>query len=158
MGQLAWSRRQQAKRGLLARIADIALPTCVLPEPLIDKVHHLMSGFRGAPVDIAFDRLARFNGNAVVLYGGTKSHAFRAVRQTLMARLIAILSVCKAADKVEGHMTVFYNNRAMQTRPVEAVRRRADEVFLIYSRKGSGRHIVLGRWPLQELPEDAVGG
>ena len=77
----------------------------VLPDALIDKVHRLMSSFRGAPVDIAFDLLARFNGNALVLYGSTERHAFHAVRQTLMARMIAIPSVRKHnPNTVEPHI------------------------------------------------------
>lgn len=135
-----------------------------LPESLIAQLHDLMNGFNGPPIDIVFDRLGLFGGNAIVLYSTVINHAFQTMRNSLLARLAALPSIRRTNGKTAvPHMTVFRGGLRVPSRQVEPILRRFGEVLLIYSHNGAGRHTIVGRWRLTASrfdtdPEQGSGG
>lgn len=113
------------------------------PDPapaLVARLEDQVEGIAFPAIDIAFERVASFGGNAVVLFGGGCASRIGELRRELLRRLSL---TAKAA--FEPHMTLFYSPIRVADYPIKPAGWTATEVVLIHSNRG---HRTLARWPL----------
>jgi len=124
-----------------------------LPRTLIESASRAAATVRLPAFDVQFDRALTFTGRPrnipLVLAGGEGVAGVAALHDALGRALV------KAAVRLQGcgsdytpHLTLLYGDRAIDERPVSAVRWRSREFVLVRSFFGQGRHEVLGRFPL----------
>jgi RNA 2',3'-cyclic 3'-phosphodiesterase len=104
------------------------------------------------PFDVAFDYAESFSSaprnRPLVLRGGDGLIALTAFQQVLGTPLkrTAVRRWLKPA--YTPHLTLLYDDRSVPHQAVETVSWTARELVLVHSTVGQGRHVHLGRWPL----------
>ncbi len=106
---------------------------------------------RMLPFDVSFDRIASFRG-------GTKGHPFVLLGDDGLIRLKQFRQALGAAMTRNGlrrlvttdfnpHLTLLYDRRNVEERPIESISWRVGEFVLVYS--FDKKHEYLARWPLR---------
>jgi 2'-5' RNA ligase len=136
-----------------------------LPPDLVSAARAAGSALRMAPFEVTFDRVASFNNRSrnrplVLKDGGTGSGAsssglvgggIRSLRDFHHALGEALLGVGLgrwASPVFTPHVTLLYDDRAVEETPVEDIGWTVREFVLVHSLLGGGRHVALARWPL----------
>lgn len=108
-----------------------------------------------SPVPICFDRVGRFNGDAIVFYSDTDLPAaqslYRAIKDAARHEPLVGLH---GPRKIEPHMTIFYTQAPFAGAIIEPIRWLATEFVLVHSH--DSHHKILGRWPLTGEPYKSV--
>jgi 2'-5' RNA ligase len=116
----------------------------------IDKAREAVARVAQPAFRIAFNRLASFGGDALVLYGDEGVIG----AELLHAAIHAALKVPGIAHgqprAIAPHMTLMRQAPVLPEVHVEPVGWTAREFVLIHSTEG--RHDILGRWPLVSPP------
>lgn len=109
---------------------------------------------RGAsPFHIGFETVASFTRKRrnmpLVLLGQDKVQGVTALQQALLASLVAAGLAERPQPHFTPHLTLLYDDRPLAAHPIDALVWRIDELLLVRSLLGRGRHEVLARLPLQ---------
>jgi len=122
-----------------------------LPPGVVDATMKAAARVRAAPFDVAFDRVASFDGRRDKLPfvlraegGNAPLRAFQADLETQLREA----GVAPAGIGFEPHVTLAYDARKVAAEAVSPIRWRVDEFVLVHSLLGKTRHVRLGRWPL----------
>lgn len=115
---------------------------------------------RFAPVEITLDAALGFRnpGNSPFVLRASSDSAARLTQLQAAVRggLAHEGFLPSSARDFVPHVTLAYTGEhIVEPQPIEPIRWRSDELFLIRSHQGQGRHEIMGAWPL--VPDDATG-
>ncbi|MET0332016.1 MAG: 2'-5' RNA ligase family protein [Dyella sp.] len=123
-----------------------------LPANELAQARAAAAGIAVHGFEVVFDHVVSFKAKRnlpLVLRGQDRElAALIQLQQTLGQRMAA----CGLGRRVEQsflpHLTLLYDDRAVDAQPIEPLRWRVDELLLVHSLLGRTEHRVLGRWPL----------
>jgi 2'-5' RNA ligase len=123
---------------------------------LITRAQKAPISLRTAPFTLSFDRLAMLGGDngkyALVVQTAKANRMLSELAAELHSSCRAMGITASRSKKPTPHVTLAYGPGFPEVRlldkPIHWI---IDEVALIDSHRGQGRHVLLGRWP---LPED----
>ncbi len=122
-----------------------------LPPDVVEATMKAAARVRTAPFEVAFDRVASFDGRRdklpFVLRADGGNAALRAFQAELGVQLREA-GVTPVGTGFEPHATLAYDARKVAAEAVAPIRWRVDEFVLVHSLLGRTRHIRLGCWPL----------
>lgn len=123
---------------------------------LVARTRQAAGVLRTAPFRLCFDRLVTFNGRhhskALVLVAEGASSDLNAVAGELHAACRTTGRTASRSTKITPHVTLAYGPGFEGTRPLDTpILWTIDDITLIDSHQGRGRHVHLGKWP---LPKD----
>ena len=108
-----------------------------------------------APFDVSFDRVASFRGKARNLpfvlradEGAEGIAALMAFQQTLGEALKKNGLAQWVGTQFTPHVTLMYDDQPVAEQLVEPIGWTVDELVLVHSLIGQGKHVPLARWPL----------
>ncbi|MET0274059.1 MAG: 2'-5' RNA ligase family protein [Phenylobacterium sp.] len=116
----------------------------------IDKAREAVARIAQPPFRIAFNRLASFGGDALVLYGDEGVIGAELLHAAIHAALKAPGIAHGRPRAIAPHMTLMRQAPVLPEAHVAPVSWVAREFVLVHST--DGRHDVLGRWPLVSPP------
>ncbi len=124
-----------------------------LPNGVVEAARQAAAAVTAAPFEVVFDRAASFasrpGGNPFVLQGEPGGLAeLSAFRRDLGEALARVGLGRWAKPQFTPHMTLLYDDKVVEARPVEPVRWTVGEFVLVHSLLGKTRHIPLARRPL----------
>jgi 2'-5' RNA ligase len=109
------------------------------------------AGVEAPPFDACFDRVGSFAGRTgkhpFVLLGTRSPDGLARLHADLGARLAAV-GLARRERAFVPHLTLLYDARAIEPRPVEPLAWPVREFLLVHSLLGRTEYRVLGRWPL----------
>ncbi len=125
-----------------------------LPTDLVDEAKQAAARVAMPPFEATFDSASSFAGRPrnrpFVLRGGEAGVAgIVALHAALGERLKATRLAQWAKPGFAPHVTLLYDDRAVDPQPVEPVAWIAREFILVHSLVGRTEHRILDRWPLQ---------
>jgi 2'-5' RNA ligase len=133
----------------LIHLGDFA----VLPFDVIDVASHVAAALSLPPVEIVLDRAGSFQrarGRApFVLLADEGEAGLVRLHQALGAALMNAGLACEPKRPFAPHLTLMYADHPVEMQPIAPIRWTAHELVLMHSLIGQGRHVALGRWPLQ---------
>lgn len=104
------------------------------------------------PFELAFDRVGSFSNTPrnrpLVLRDGDGLIALTAFQQALGNLLQKTAMRYWLKPGYTPHLTLLYDDQNVSLQPIETVAWTAREIVLVHSLVGQGRHVHLGRWPL----------
>jgi RNA 2',3'-cyclic 3'-phosphodiesterase len=104
------------------------------------------------PFELVFDRVESFShtprNRPLVLRGGDGLIDLAAFQQALGTPLKKTAVRHWLKPGYTPHLTLLYDYQSVSTQPIETVAWTARELVLVHSLVGQGRHVHLGRWPL----------
>jgi len=123
---------------------------------LVQRARQAASSLRTAPFTLCFDRLMTFNGRSdnspLVMATDNPSDELNEIAADLHAACRAMSLAGSRSAKVTPHVTLAYGTGFSETRRLaKPILWTIDEITLIDSLQGQGRHVPLGRW---SLPKD----
>lgn len=123
---------------------------------LVKRARQAANFLRTAPFTLCFDRLARFNGGPIsypiVITTEKTSHELDDVAAELHSSCRAMGITASRSTKVTPHVTLAHGPGFSEIRLLDKpILWNIDEITLIDSLQGKGRHVSLGKWP---LPKD----
>jgi RNA 2',3'-cyclic 3'-phosphodiesterase len=131
-----------------------------LPEKVVAAAQAAAAAVRMPPFEVSFDRAASFLRGArnrpFVLQGSEGVAALMVFQRLLMKALATGGLVQAAAPAYTPHVTLLYDDRLVDQRPIEPIKWTAHEFVLVHSLLGQTRHIQLARWPLSAEPQRVV--
>jgi len=113
-----------------------------LPQPLFDLIRVAGGSLSAEPFDVAFDRV---QGNALV--GGKALGELRSFQKNLVDRLTAFCLFVPEYD-FHPHISLTYGAYRERNVTLPPIRWTVEEILLVRSIHGEGRHEMLHRWPL----------
>lgn len=106
-----------------------------------------------SPFRIGFDTVASFTRKRrnmpLVLLGRDGVQGVAALQQALLASLVAAGLAGRPEPHFTPHLTLLYDDRPVAAQSVDALTWQVDELLLVRSLLGRGRHEVLARLPLE---------
>lgn len=141
--------RQQTLHLSIHAVADVDEVDPVL----IQRAQRAASYLRTAPFTLTFDRLRTFFRRSVhhpiALATDGGSHQPSEIAADLHSACRALGITASRSAKVTPHVTLAYGPGFTETRYLaQPIRWTVDELTLIDSIQGQGRHVPLGHWPL----------
>jgi RNA 2',3'-cyclic 3'-phosphodiesterase len=118
------------------------------PDVLIERAACAAASVRLAPFDIVFDQVCSFGraSNAPLVLCGEGAAGVVALAQEIAA---AVTQERRATPAVfVPHLTLLYDARRAPKTPISPIRWTVNDLVLIDSLHGRGRHELLGRWRL----------
>lgn len=145
--------------GEALRHATLHLTICPVagvdhPDPvLVTRARKAASAVRTAPFTLSFDRIMKFNGRPasrpLVITTEMTSRELNEIAAELCAACRALGITASRSAKITPHVTLAYGTSHLEPRGLEKpILWTIDEITLIDSLQGQGRHEWLGRWPL----------
>lgn len=120
------------------------------PETLVDEATDLASSIVAQHVNLAFDRLGRFGGGAIVLYNSKVDDGLQLLRTTILDRMSGLPAARNSnRNNFKPHMTISYDGLLFPQQVIDPIRWSATELILVHSLVGKSRHIHLGSWTLR---------
>ncbi len=123
-----------------------------LPPAVLRRAGAAVSALRPKPFTLAFNRLGGWGrGDGVrpaVLWGDEGVIGAELLHQTLHAALAAAGLAPPRPGEIAPHLTLWREAAATPAALIEPVAWRVEELVLLASVQGEGRHEVLGRWRL----------
>lgn len=126
-----------------------------LPPNLVAGARAAGAALRMAPFRVTFDRVASFNNRPrnrpLVLRdgGGAGVSGFRGFHRALGEAMRHAGLGRWASPSFTPHVTLLYDDRAIEEMPVEDIGWTVHEFVLVHSQLGGGAHLPLARWPLR---------
>ncbi|MFO1175572.1 MAG: 2'-5' RNA ligase family protein [Paracoccaceae bacterium] len=123
---------------------------------LVKRARQAPNSLRAAPFTLCFDRLATFNGDPddypLVVATDKPSSKLKEVAAELRTACRAMGLTASQSATPTPHVTLAYGPGFPQPRLLDKpILWTIDEITLIDSLQGQGRHVTLGKWP---LPKD----
>jgi 2'-5' RNA ligase len=127
-----------------------------LDPTLIKRAQQAVNSLRTAPFALCFDHLARFSGDLgnypLVLATDKSSRSLKELAAELHISCRKRGLTASRSLNVTPHVTLAYGPGFPEKRPLDQpITWNIDEITLIDSHQGKGRHKYLGTWP---LPKD----
>jgi RNA 2',3'-cyclic 3'-phosphodiesterase len=123
-----------------------------IPDALVAQAGVAAAAVIEAPFRITFDRAASFAAKGpnlpLVLRAGHSAFSLVSFRNALGRAMICNGLAPWVSPRCLPHMTLLYDRRNVELRPVAPLEWIARDFVLVHSPVGRGKHIVLGRWPL----------
>jgi 2'-5' RNA ligase len=124
-----------------------------LPDLIIERAYEAGAMVSTSPFPLVFDRVMSFDN-------GREKRPVILRPAFDLARLFKLHGVLGEAMKrarigrhvtshFTPHMTLFYDSRVMQERPIGPIRMDVRDFVLVHSLVGQSRYIELARWPLR---------
>jgi len=127
-----------------------------VPDDLIARASKAAAMIVSPPVEIACDRLETFTRKSsdqpLVLTATDGLKPLRRFREEFAMALIDVGLGKFAKTSFNPHMTLLYDPRAIEPRPIDPVRWTMTEFVLVDSLRGQTKHVPLARWPLRGEP------
>ena len=105
-----------------------------------------------SPFQIGFDSVASFarkrRNRPLVLLGDDGLQRTTLLQEALLTSLVTAGLANRAESRFTPHLTLLYDDIALAPRPVDALIWRIEELLLVRSLLGRGRHKVLAALPL----------
>jgi len=120
-----------------------------LPERLVKDMTRAAASVAASPFEVTFDRVMSFAGRPrpLVLVGGEGAAELVAFREKL-GDAVEEASVGRIKPAWMPHVTLLYDDRAIEAHTVEPIRWTVRDFVLVHSFRGRSRYVPLGRWPL----------
>ena len=118
-----------------------------LPAALADAA----STVRARPFDLLFDEaqsFGKYGRRPLVLRLGKGLDPLLALRRKLVGALLDGGIIARASLAFVPHLTLLYDNTAIEDQPVEPIAWTARELTLVHSLVGQTLYLPLGRWRL----------
>jgi RNA 2',3'-cyclic 3'-phosphodiesterase len=145
-------KRAHGLRGQLTardRLHATLFPLTGLPEAAVQKVCGIITETRAEPFEVSFDCTTSFRGGRgsrpFVLTGDDGLRRLKSFRRSLAVAFKARGLGFLARRDFTPHVTLLFDDRAVEEHPADPVRWTVSEVVLIHS---LGGHQHLARWPL----------
>jgi len=123
-----------------------------LPQGVVAAASEAAAAIAAPPFDVEFDRVESFRGRLgnrpLVLRGGDGLAALAAFQQALGAAMMKTGLGRWVERSFTPHVTLLYDDLAVDEQAVEPVRWTVREFVLIHSLLRRTQHIPLARWPL----------
>ncbi|HKS63677.1 MAG TPA: 2'-5' RNA ligase family protein [Xanthobacteraceae bacterium] len=121
-----------------------------LPSGRIATLIEIAEAIAVSPFDVVFDRANSFAGRPrpLVLRGGEGMESLVAFQRRL-GGAIQDRGLGRTKTPYTPHLTLMYDDRAIEEHAIEPVRWTVKEFVLVHSLLGRSRYIPLGRWPLR---------
>ncbi|MGB9367675.1 MAG: 2'-5' RNA ligase family protein [Xanthobacteraceae bacterium] len=120
-----------------------------LPPDLVAGVAEAAAAIAAAPFEVAFDRAVSFLGRPrpLVLCSEDDIPDLIAFQRSL-GHAIQKRGLGRAKPQYTPHVTILYDERAIEDHAIEPVRWTVRDFVLVHSLRGKSRYDILGRWPL----------
>src|SRR5258708_29958584 len=117
----------------------------------LDALAHILSSLSTPPFALGFDRLMSFGRTKgpLVLRGNEDVVVGVIMLQNELAAPIPKIGFAKDDRDYTPHLTLNYQDCQVLPRAIEIIRWTVEEIFLVCSLQGRGRHVRLGSWPLR---------
>ena len=121
-----------------------------VPPDLVAGAAEAAAAIAASPFDVSFDRAVSFLGKQrpLVLCSGDDVPALIALQRTL-GQAVQAQGLGRAKPQYTPHVTMLYDERAVEDHAIEPVRWTVREFVLVHSLRGQGQYVPLGRWPLR---------
>jgi 2'-5' RNA ligase len=121
-----------------------------LPDRALDDACDAVAEVGAQPFGVSFDRTVSFRGRPgsrpFVLTGDAGLGSLKAFRCSLLANMMRRGLPLLARPNYTPHVTLLFDDRAVDENPVGPIRWTVGNVVLIHSMQG---HTHLAQWPLQ---------
>jgi 2'-5' RNA ligase len=126
----------------LDRLHFTLLPLGEVSPALIARIGRIMDGFHAEPFAVLFDHV---EGATLKPRKGLRAPG---VFQRSLVRHLAFSGFAPPAYEFSLHLNLDYGNKSDRRATIAPLEWQVEEVLLIESLTGQGRHIEHGRWPL----------
>jgi 2'-5' RNA ligase len=124
-----------------------------VPDDLVERAKSAADAIAFAPFDITLDRVSSFPGRrqspCILCCSQDSAEALRALWAQLRIEASAAGMALPEEETFTPHLTIAYANRALpEAIPIEPLRWRVEQFFLLHSDVGDAAHRPLGSWRL----------
>ena len=120
-----------------------------LPKHFVEQAKEIGEKIKLPPFDVLFDRAMSFqHSKAYVLRAADGNAALHELRLELFKALKTYGPGCLDGPTFTPHLTLLYDKQIVAEHPVEPVRLKVREFFLVHSLLGKSTYVFLARWPL----------
>lgn len=124
-----------------------------LPEDLVAKAGDAAAGVRLSAFEASFDSASSFSrqprNRPLVLRGDAGVVSLHELQSALGERMAAVGLGRLAERKFTPHVTLLYDDRAVETQAIDPIAWTVREIVLVHSLLGRTEHRILGHWPLR---------
>ncbi|HSI58471.1 MAG TPA: 2'-5' RNA ligase family protein [Ideonella sp.] len=123
-----------------------------LPHELLRRAKDAGGSVEMAPFGVGFDRIGSLGGTGMGGLALTGAAGLKNLRQFQRALAMAMEAAeigCHIRKRFNPHVSLLYCQRHVAREPIAPIRWRVDELVLIDSLVGCGKHVDLGNWPLR---------
>lgn len=123
-----------------------------MPHELLCRAKEAGGSVEMAPFGVGFDRIGSFGGagkGGLVLTGGVELKRLRQLQRALATEMEVSGIGHHIRKPFNPHVSLLYCDEHVGREPIAPIRWRVDELLLIDSLLGRGKHVNLGQWPLQ---------
>ena len=124
----------------------------VVPQKLLRGAEDAARNVDMAPFGVGFDRMGSLGGagmGGLALTGSAELKTLRLFQRTLGAAMRSTAASDYVRTRFNPHVSLLYCERHVPPEPIAPIRWTVDELVLIDSWIGYGKHVALGRWRLQ---------
>ena len=121
-----------------------------LPHELVASAAEAAQAIARQPFEVTFDRAVSFLGKSrpLVLCNEDDVPELIALQRALGSE-VQKRGLGRASPQWTPHITLLYDERAIEDHAIEPVRWTVREFVLVHSLRGQGTYVPLGRWPLR---------
>jgi 2'-5' RNA ligase len=124
-----------------------------LPNGVVEKCTAAASALRFAPFEATFDRARSFSSQPrnrpFTLQGGEGVETLIVMREAFRTEMLKAGLQRECRGSFVPHVTLLYDDKAVEETPVPPVSWTVENVMLVRSHLGQGRHEHLQVWPLR---------
>lgn len=147
----------------LFNLKGLGVPTEGLHAPLaavgpydrvaVEAARRAMAAFQANRVQVTFDRMLTLKGGRtatppLVLAGGDQLNGLKFVQKVLTSEMRRVGLVAASRAAFVPHLAMLYDRTVVPETPIDPITWTVNEIVLVHSFAGAGRHIDLERWPL----------
>lgn len=118
-----------------------------LPPPLVDELRAIGDAISADPFDVTVDRLSG-SADSVALRPSRANRAWRELQAQIEGKMRRA-GILRDHWRFSQHITLYYRSGEPFTRIIGGYDWPVDELLLIHSEVGAGKHRVLAQWPLR---------
>jgi 2'-5' RNA ligase len=120
-----------------------------LPPPLVGGAFDAAAAIAAAPFEVTFDRAVSFLGEPRPLVLCSEDDVPELIAfQRGLGDAIQKRGLTRAKPQYTPHVTMLYDEYAIEDHAIEPVRWTVRDFVLVHSLHGQGQHNILGRWSL----------
>ncbi len=124
-----------------------------LPNSVIERAYEAGAMVSTSPFPLTFDRVMSFDTRRdkrpVVLRPRCDLAPLFALHDVLGEAMKRVRIGRYVTSRFVPHMTLLYDRRMLQERPIEPIRINVQDFVLVHSLVGQSRYVELARWPLR---------
>lgn len=123
-----------------------------MPHELLCRAKEAGGSIEIAPFSVGFDRIGSLGGagmGGLALTGAAELKKLREFQRALASAMKASGIGHHIRKHFNPHVSLLYCNEHLPREPIAPIRWRVDELVLIESLVGRGKHVVLSTWRLQ---------